>query len=67
MPAAWWLILCPEIIPTVPREMVIGVYNLPQAGWLRIGTINLIPEGTGVAPPAIVHLITGFVQHLPHI
>jgi len=65
--ATWWLNLCPEIIATVPREILAGVLNLSQAGCLKIGAIDLIPEGTGVVPPPIVHLIAGFVKHLPHI
>jgi len=67
LPAAGWLNLCPEIIATIPREMLTGVFNLPQAGYLRIGGIDLIPEGTGVVPPPILHLVAGFVKHLPHI
>jgi hypothetical protein len=66
-PAAWWLNLCPEIIPTITREMLAGAFNLLQAGYLRIGAIDLIPEGMEVVPPPIVHLIVGFVKHLPHI
>jgi len=67
LPAAWWLNLCPEIIATLPRETLAGAFNLSRAGCLRIGAIDLIPEGTGVVPPPIVHLIAGFVKHLPHI
>jgi hypothetical protein len=67
LPAAWWFNLYLEIIATVSREMLAGAVNLPRAGCLRIGEINLIPEGSGVVPPPIVHLITGFVKHLPHI
>jgi len=52
---------------TVPREMLTGAFNLPRAGCLRIGAIDLIPEDTGVVPPPIVHLVAGFVKHLPHI
>jgi hypothetical protein len=29
LPAAWWLNLCAEIIATVPRETLTGVFNLP--------------------------------------
>jgi len=65
--AAWWLHLCPEIIATVSREMLAGGFNLSRAGCLRIGAIDLIPKGPGVVPPPIVHLIAGFVKHLPHI
>jgi hypothetical protein len=64
---AWRFKLCPEIIATVPREMLTGAFNLPQAGCLQIGAIDLIPEGTGIVPPPIVHLVTGFVNHMPHI
>jgi hypothetical protein len=71
---AWFVLLtasrfnlCPEIIATVPREMLTGAFNLPRAGCLRFGEIHLIPEGTGIVPPPIVHLVAGFVKHLPHI
>ena len=67
LPAAWWLNHCPEIITTVPRESLSSDCNLPRAGCLRIGAIDLIPEVMGVVPPAIVHLVAGFVKHLPHI
>jgi len=67
LPAAWRLNLCPEIIGTVPREMLAGVFNLSRVGCLRIGAIDLIPEGTGVVLPPIVHLVAGFVKHLRHI
>ena len=39
----------------------------PQARFLKMGAIDLIPEGTGVVPPPIFHLIRGFMKHLPHI
>jgi hypothetical protein len=67
LPAAWWFNLYLEIIATVSRGMLAGAVNLPRAGCLWIGEINLISEGSGVVPPPIVHLITGFVKHLPHI
>jgi hypothetical protein len=67
LPAAWWLNLCHEIIATVPRETLAGAFNLPQAGCLRFAAIDLIPEGMGVVPPPIVHLVAGFVKHLPHM
>jgi hypothetical protein len=67
LPAAWWLNLCPGIIATVLRESLAGAYNLPQAGCLQIGEIDLIPEGMGVVPPPIVHLVAGFITHLPQI
>ena len=67
LPAAWWLNLCPEIIATVPRETLAGAFDLHRAGCLQTGAIDLIPEGMGVGPPAIVHLVGGFVKHLPHI
>jgi hypothetical protein len=67
LPAAWWLNVCPEIIATVPRETLAGAFILPRAGCLRIGAIDLIPKGTGVVPPPILHSVTGFVKHLPPI
>jgi len=67
LPTAWRFNLCPGIIATIPREILTGAFNLPRAGCLRIGAIDLIPEGTGIVPPPIVHLVTGFVKHLPHI
>jgi hypothetical protein len=67
LPAAWRIYLCPEIIATVPRETLTSAFNLPQASCLLIGAINLIPESTEVVPPPIVHLVMGFVNHLPHI
>jgi hypothetical protein len=67
LPAAWWLNLFPEIIATVPRETLAGAFNLSEAGYRRIGAINLLPEATGVVPPPIVHLIAGCFQHLPHL
>jgi hypothetical protein len=41
--AALQLNLCPEIIATVQREMLTGVFNLPQPGCLQIEPIDLIP------------------------
>ena len=67
LPAAWRLNLCPGIITTVPSEVLTGAFNLSLAGCLLIGEIFFIPEGPGVVPPVIVHLVTGFVKHLPHI
>jgi len=67
LPAAWWLNLCPDVIATVPRETLTGEVNLPRARCLRIGAIDFIPEGMGVVPPPIVHLVAGFVDHSPHI
>jgi hypothetical protein len=67
LPAAWPLNLCPGIIATLPRETLGGEFNPSRAGCLRIEAIDFIPEGTGVVPPPIVHLVTGFVKHLPHI
>ena len=32
-----------------------------------IGAIGLVSAGTGIVPPPVVHLVTGFVKHLPHI
>jgi len=67
LPAGWQLDLCPGIIVTVHRNTLAGALNLPRAGCLWIGAIDLIPEGTGFVPPPIVHLVVGFVKHLPHI
>jgi hypothetical protein len=44
---------------TVPRESHAGAFNFNRAGFLRIGTNNLIPKGMGVVPPPIVYLIAG--------
>jgi hypothetical protein len=63
LPAPRWLNLCHEIIATVPTEMLAGAFNLPHAGYLRMGAIDLLPDGTGVVPPPIVHLVAGFVKH----
>jgi len=65
--AAWRHNHCPEIIATVPREMLAGAYKLSQAGCQRIAAIDLIPECTGIVAPPIVHLVAGFVKYLPHI
>ena len=65
--ADWWLNGCPEIIATRQRGTLAGACNLPQGGCAWIGVIDLIPQGTGVVPPPIVHLIAGFVQYLPRI
>jgi hypothetical protein len=65
--AARRLNLYPEIIATIPRETLTSEFNLSRAGFLRIGAIDLIPKGTWVVPPPIVHLVTGFVKHLPHL
>jgi hypothetical protein len=59
--AAWWLNHCPENIGSVPRETQPGAFNLPQAGCLPIGAIDLIPDDTGVVPPPNVHFLVGFV------
>ena len=67
LPAGGWLNLCPEVIATVAKETLAGAFNLDRAGCLRIGAIDLIPEDTGIVPPLIVHLIAGFIKHLPHI
>jgi hypothetical protein len=45
--------------------MLAGAFNILQAGYLGIGEINMIPKGMGVVPPPIVHLVAGFVKHLP--
>jgi hypothetical protein len=55
------------MIATVQSETLTGAFTLPQAASLRIGSIDLIPEGRGVVLPPIVHFVTGFVKHLPHI
>jgi len=47
--------------------MLTGEFDLPRAGCLRIGAIDLIPEGTGIIPPQIVYLVVGFVEHFPHL
>jgi hypothetical protein len=47
--------------------MLAGAFNLPGAGCLLIGAIDMIPEGLGVVQPPIVHLVVGFVKHLPHL
>jgi len=47
--------------------MLAGAFTLSQDSCLRIGVINLIPEGTGVVPPPIVHLIADFVKQLTHL
>jgi len=47
--------------------MLAVAFNLSWVSCLRIGEINLIPEATVVVPPPIIHLVTGFVKHLPHI
>ena len=63
LPTAWRLELCPGIVAIVPTEMLTGAFYLPRAGCLRIGAIDLIPEGMGVVRPPIVHLVVGFVKH----
>jgi hypothetical protein len=67
LPSAWWLNVCPEMIASVPRAMLAGAYNLSRAGCLQIGAIDLIPEGIGVVPPPIIHLVAGFIKHLRHV
>jgi hypothetical protein len=62
LPAAWWPNLCPDCITSVLREMLAGAFNLPRAGCLQIGAIDLIPKGMGVVPPPIVHLVVGCYQ-----
>ena len=39
-PASWWISRCPGIIATVPRDTLAGVFDLSQAGCLRIGVID---------------------------
>jgi len=65
--AVWWHNLCPEIIATIPREMLHGVCNFSQAAVLRNGVVELIPVGPGVVPPLIVQLVAGIVHYLRHI
>jgi hypothetical protein len=67
LPALWWLNLSPEFNAAVPREKLAGAFNIPRAGCKRIGAINLIPESTGIIPPPIDQLNSGFVKHLHHI
>jgi hypothetical protein len=67
LPTAWGFNLYPETIATVAKNMLTGAFDLGWAGCLRNGAIDLIPEGMGIVPPPIVHLIPGFVKHLPHI
>jgi hypothetical protein len=64
LPTSWRLNLCPEIISNVPREMITGELKLPRAGYQRIGAIDLNPEGTGIDPPPIIHIVVGFINHL---
>jgi len=47
--------------------MLTGAFTLPRAGCLQIGAIDLIPQGTEVVAPPIVHLVAGFVEPLPNI
>jgi len=65
--ADWRLNLCPEIIATVQREMLTGAISLALANCLRIGAIDLIPEGMGVDPHPNVHLVVDCVKHLPRL
>jgi len=65
--AVWRLNPCPAIIANVPREMVTSGFNPSPAGRVRIEAIDLIPKRTRVVPPPIVHLVTGFINPLPHI
>jgi hypothetical protein len=64
---AWRLNHGPVDIATVPRETLVGAFNLPQAGGHRIGVIDLNPEGMGVVAHSIVSVVMGFVRKLPHI
>jgi len=67
LPAAWRINLCPAIIATVLREMLTSAFNLSRAVRPQIGEINSIPEGTGVVPPPIDHLVARFVKPLSQI
>jgi len=64
--ATWRLDLCPPIIATGIRQRLPGTLIPPLAGCLQVRAIYLIPEGSGVVSPAIVHLVMGIVKHLPH-
>jgi hypothetical protein len=64
---AWRLNHGPVDIATVPTEMLVGAFNLPQDGGHRIEVIDLIPDGMGVFAHSIVPLVMGFVRKLPHI
>jgi hypothetical protein len=67
LPAAWGLNLRPEIITTGMRETLTSALTLPQAGYLQIAVIELIPKGTGFVPTSIIHFVPSCVKHLPHI
>jgi len=67
LPVAWRLNLCPEIIGAITRETLAGEINLSRARCQRIAAIHLISECTGVVLPLIVHVVTGFVKHMPHM
>jgi hypothetical protein len=63
LPAAWRLILCLGITTTGSREILAGAFNLYQDGYLRIEAIDWIPDGTGVVPHSMVHLVMGCVRY----
>jgi len=47
--------------------MLAGELNLPRAGCLHIGMVDLIPKRMWVVTPAIVLMIGAFVKHLPDV
>jgi hypothetical protein len=59
--------LYPEIIDTILREMLTGVFTLFRAGCVGIVAINLIPEGRAVVTPPMAHWIATVVKHSSHI
>jgi hypothetical protein len=65
LPTAWRHNFSAEIISTVPREILTSAWYLTHSGYLRIRAIDLIPKATGIHPPPIVHLLTGYDKHLP--
>jgi hypothetical protein len=67
LPTVSRLILCAGIIATVPRETLTGAFTLPPDGCLRSGAIDMIREGMRIVPRLIIHLVAGFVKHLPDI
>ena len=55
-----------RMVITWPRLMC-HRYNLPRAGCLSIGTIDLFRKGMGDVSPPMVHLVASFVNHMPHV
>jgi hypothetical protein len=60
--AAWWLNLGTENIATVQREMLTGALYLARAVCIRIGAIDLIPEGNRGYPTTTGSFGPGFFQ-----